>query len=146
MFGRQGCENCGACCRRLIIEATYLDVLRHPLIVRVAATMDGHGTIPPEEAKWLLNRQDAGRDRHHCLFLRADKRCGIYATRPNECVAFEPGSDQCCRARAEEGMLPLRPIHRLKALNVPPSFWAEPNSKYPAARVMRGRPATPEGG
>jgi len=37
-----------------------------------------------------------------CLHLRADKRCGIYAIRPDMCRTFPVASECCLSARAEE--------------------------------------------
>ena len=115
MFGRQPCQQCGACCRHLIVEAQVLDVLREPLIAERGICLDGRGRLPPDEWAWSLAAGEA------CPFLTAENLCSIYPTRPNECVAFKPGSDQCCRARAAEGLLPLRPIHRPAA--VTPEAW-----------------------
>ena len=42
-----------------------------------------------------------------CKFLRGNNTCAIYTTRPNVCVALEPGSDQCHEARGAEGLPPL---------------------------------------
>ena len=115
MFGRQGCQRCAACCQHTIIEAEFLDALREPRIAAEGILLDGYGTIPPDQSSWCLNRPLGG----PCIFLEAARlptgggqsRCTIYPTRPNVCVAFEPGSDACCRARADAGLLPLRPAH-----------------------------------
>ena len=42
-----------------------------------------------------------------CKFLRGNNTCAIYPTRPNVCVALEPGSEQCQEAREAEGLPPL---------------------------------------
>jgi hypothetical protein len=34
-----------------------------------------------------------------CAFLKEDKLCRIYETRPDVCRRFEPGSTQCIEAR-----------------------------------------------
>ena len=42
-----------------------------------------------------------------CNFLRGDNTCAIYPTRPNVCVAMQPGDEQCQEAREAEGLGPL---------------------------------------
>ncbi len=44
-----------------------------------------------------------------CPFLAADNTCSIHPTRPNVCVAMQPGDEQCQEARADEGLPPLEP-------------------------------------
>jgi Fe-S-cluster containining protein len=104
------CNQCGACCKgHLIVEAYDLDVLREPHLAvadisertremsyqTLMAELEQHG-------KCLVIA--AGQE---CKFLRGNNTCAIYPTRPNVCVALEPGSDQCQEAREAEGLAPL---------------------------------------
>lgn len=99
------CDLCGACCRgTLIVEAYYLDALREPRIL--GANVSGR------EAK-LDELDDEGRcvviaAGLPCQFLADDGRCTIYPTRPNTCVGFEAGDEQCQEARAKLGLPPLQ--------------------------------------
>ena len=95
------CRWCGACCRRLIIEANHDDVRREPRIATECVLLDGHGSIPFAEAAWSVA---VGQTRR-CPFLRDGNRCTIYATRPTECRAFRPGSAKCRMVRAEDAAL-----------------------------------------
>jgi len=80
----------------LIIEADVLDALREPRIAeRCQAFKDSDGFMV------------ACGKTHPCPFL-ADGKCGIYPTRPNVCVAFEPGEEQCDMAREMAGLPPYR--------------------------------------
>lgn len=99
------CDQCGACCRRLIIECDHLDVLREPRIAVKGTLLDGHGKIPLEDAAWGLNQRNGNPS---CVFLR-DNKCSIYATRPNVCVNHQAGSEQCQDARKREGLPRLTP-------------------------------------
>jgi Fe-S-cluster containining protein len=45
-----------------------------------------------------------------CCFLDENKRCDIYATRPQTCRDFAPGSSQCQEARQRAGLPLLLPI------------------------------------
>lgn len=92
------CDQCGACCRHLIIECEHADALREPRIAAEAKLMDGHGKIPLVDAAWRLNGEKTDNG-FPCVFLGADNRCGIHATRPHVCVNFQAGSDQCQQAR-----------------------------------------------
>lgn len=81
-----GCQKCGACCRRLIIEITHLDVVREPRLLEVATLMDAD----------LGHESDWDKEYHlpvPCGFL-VDNQCSIYPTRPNVCVAFDPDGDE----------------------------------------------------
>jgi len=141
MFGRQGCQRCAACCQHTVVEADFLDALREPRIAAEGVLLDGHGTVPPDEASWCLNPPIF----EPCVFLKGGD-CTIYPTRPNACVAFEPGSDACCRARAAAGLLPLRPRHgriqpgELEGIrpDLREELLGDCNSNYPAARAHAG--------
>ena len=97
------CELCGHCCRDLIIEITEHDVLREPRLLAHAVLLDGDG----EGGRIEYNGWDERLDRVYrlpspCPFL-VDNKCGIYPTRPNVCVGFEPGGEQCARGGRCDG-------------------------------------------
>lgn len=100
------CDLCGACCRgTLIVEAYYLDALREPRILDADVT----GRKPAlddldDESRCVLLACGLP-----CRFLSADGRCTIYPTRPNTCVGFEAGDEQCQEARTKLGLPPLQP-------------------------------------
>jgi Fe-S-cluster containining protein len=52
---------------------------------------------------WILSG-DKG-----CPFLDANKRCGIYSTRPATCIAFPAGGTKCNQLRQRAGLAPLQP-------------------------------------
>lgn len=93
---------CSLCCRKLIVEADPLDVLREPRIGQECKAMDGHGKIPLTDSVWALACVDP------CVFLDGH-RCSIYATRPNVCVSFEAGGKKCQELRKADGRPPLQP-------------------------------------
>jgi len=94
MKRRETCAGCGWCCDgSLIIEATALDVLREPEIARRAKPLDRD--LEPEEWMWSLSCGTP------CPFLTPDRRCEIYATRPEACVAFAPGESRCRHGAAQ---------------------------------------------
>ncbi len=99
------CDNCGACCRQLIVEVTYLDALREPRLRDLAPQ-----AIDAEKFRYGEHCIHPWRD-GACVFLEAQGEdkffCGIYPTRPNECVAVEPGDAKCQQARVAEGLLLL---------------------------------------
>jgi len=104
------CDQCGACCKgHLIVEAYDLDVLREP---HLAAADIGERTRGMTYETLMADLQQDGRcliiaGGDECKFLRGDNTCAIYPTRPNVCVALDPGSDQCQEARQAEGLPPL---------------------------------------
>lgn len=89
------CRRCGACCRRLLIECDWIDALREPRLLeqrepnRLGLTLADLEGGEKVIALW------------NCPLLGPDNLCTIYPTRPNECVAFEPGGVKCERARKE---------------------------------------------
>lgn len=100
------CEGCGAqCCRGLIIEIQHLDVVREPRLLSVVELLDGNGEIE-FESDWDKEYALACGHFSPCKMLTIDHKCSIYPTRPNTCVAFQPGSDQCNELREAAG-LPL---------------------------------------
>ena len=100
------CDRCGACCGGvLIVEAEYLDALREPRLLKADASGRRVELSVLDDAHVVLLA--CGRD-HPCRFRGADRLCAIYPTRPNACVAFEAGSEQCQEARAAFGLPPLQ--------------------------------------
>lgn len=101
------CDHCGACCTgNLIIEADPMDVLREPRIASECKIMRGMDhSLPILETVWSVACVDP------CPFHR-DLRCAIYPTRPNVCVGFQAGSDQCQQSRRRVGLAPLNPVER----------------------------------
>ncbi len=104
------CDNCGACCRQLIVEVYDLDVLREQHL----ATADISGNTRGLSYDALM--ADLEQEGHclviagggeACKFLRGNNTCAIYPTRPNVCVAMQGGDEQCQEARAQEGLPPL---------------------------------------
>ena len=103
------CDGCGACCRTFPIYATSADAAREPRLAAEALPIRGPNAPPDAWALRLypLPFQDA------CGFLDVDRRCGIYATRPQVCREFLAGGDLCQQARAAEGLPPLPDVaHR----------------------------------
>jgi Fe-S-cluster containining protein len=105
------CDKCGACCKGiLIVETDDLDILREPRLID--ADPHHRGKSVAQVVSEIRNEMKAvviacG---HSCSFLAADNRCTIYPTRPNVCVAFEAGDEQCQEARAAHGLPPLLPV------------------------------------
>ena len=101
------CEQCGSCCKgHLIVEVYDLDVLREPHLA--VADISGHTRGMSYETLVAELEQD-GRclivaGGQECKFLRGNNTCAIYPTRPNVCVAMQPGDEQCQKARQAEGL------------------------------------------
>lgn len=102
------CDFCGACCRVLIIEANWIDAAREP---RLLSCVSGH-------AIQLSDLEDGSRcvvlydpNTHCCPFLGDDNRCGIYPTRPIDCVAVVPGDAKCQQSRIMSDLPLLRDIN-----------------------------------
>ena len=108
-FGLYKCDKCGACCKgTVIVDADYLDTRREPRLLEAEV---GPSKVDQraleEDGKVVLLA--CGLDKP-CSFLDSDNRCAIYPTRPNACVAFEAGSQQCQNARAELRLGALPPV------------------------------------
>lgn len=90
------CDRCGACCS-LLVEAGYVDVLREPRLleadpVDLERLRDGCVVILYDSV------------RRACPFLGSDMACGVYATRPGDCVRVEAGDYKCQYARWLKGL------------------------------------------
>jgi Fe-S-cluster containining protein len=108
-YGLYTCDQCGACCKgTVIVEADYLDARREPRLILLQV---GLCRVTPrgleDDGKIVLLA--CGLDKP-CRFLDAENRCTIYPTRPNVCVAFDAGSQQCQEARARLGIARLLPV------------------------------------
>ncbi len=101
MSGR--CKQCGACCRRLIIEIEHLDVVREPRLLGAAELYDGNGKVK-FESNWEKRYLLACGESKLCPFL-VNNKCSIYPTRPNACVFMEVGGEQCRIARGEQPII-----------------------------------------
>jgi len=111
-MSRFECDKCGACCKgNLIVEADEIDVMREPRLIEA----DRHYAPLGVQKSIELLQTDIGRAviiscGKACPFLRGDNLCSIHPTRPNVCVGFAAGDEQCQEARAAEGLPPLLPI------------------------------------
>ena len=106
MISKYDCDLCGACCRgTLIVEAYYLDALREPRILDADVT-GRKRPLDDLDDEWSCVLLAAGLP---CQFLSAEGRCTIYPTRPNTCVGFEAGDEQCQEARSQLRLPPLQP-------------------------------------
>ncbi len=85
------CKKCGHCCRSLIIEIEQLDVVREPKLLKTTKLLnvDLH-----RESEWDKEYLLACGPTLLCPF-QVENKCTIYPTRPNICVGFEVGSEQC---------------------------------------------------
>jgi Fe-S-cluster containining protein len=91
------CDQCGACCRTLIVEAYWHDAMREPRLLSVArCTM---AELRSEERCIVLYDSQT----LACPFL-ADNSCSIYPTRPLDCVCVEAGDAKCQQARSMAGL------------------------------------------
>ena len=95
------CQQCGSCCRHLIVDVDVLDVIREPRIAEQGELLDGRGALEPDQWMWSLACAMP------CPFLGEANRCTIYSTRPEACLAFCPGGDQCVLARHSAGLPPI---------------------------------------
>ena len=108
---RYECDQCGACCSgRLIVQAEDLDVIREPRLIEADPYWAGKSLL-----EVLNDMEQPGRVvtlacGRPCSFLGTDKRCTIYPTRPNDCVAMQAGDEQCQYARNAMGLPPLQPV------------------------------------
>lgn len=99
------CDLCGACCKgHKYVEILALDAIREPRLID-----DKETTV-----EWLLDHEEYGCTHlafnEPCRFLGSDNRCEIHPTRPNNCVGFLPGDEQCQECRGLEGLPPLLPV------------------------------------
>ncbi len=106
-FDDFACDNCGACCSSLIVEAYDYDARREPRLFQIDSGLDRQKLRYGEQCIILYDTETKA-----CPFLASDtKLCGIYATRPVACVMVEPGDAKCQQARAMKGLPILRDKH-----------------------------------
>ena len=108
MVERYECDQSGACCRQLIVEADAIDVIREPKLIDADRFYRGK-TL--HEVVRLLSEEGRALSVAcgKCSMLDGNV-CSIYPTRPNECVAMEAGDDQCQQSRKAEGLPRLLPV------------------------------------
>lgn len=99
------CDNCGACCKLLLVEAGYIDAQREPRLYQIGKPVDKAKLRDGEHCIILWDNTKGG-----CPFLNESNHCDIYHTRPNECVAVEPGDAKCQQARYMQGLPLLRDV------------------------------------
>ncbi len=109
------CDNCGACCSKLIVEPGYVDAMREPRLMQLAVDAG----VTAEQLKERTHCVPI-RDREHrrCCFLTGvtdgimgeQWLCSIYSTRPGECVYVQPGDAKCQQARVMAEMTLLKPV------------------------------------
>lgn len=97
------CDQCGACCRTMLVDVFDEDLLREPRIAPEMMVLKDPGL--DGEIGYLNCLKHRG-----CPFLDDENRCGIYPTRPVTCVLFEAGSEQCQESRRRFGIPPLKPV------------------------------------
>ena len=110
---RYECDQCGACCKTLLVEVYDIDVMRESKLL----TADiGNWTRGKLEATVMAELKQDGKclliagPASPCRFLDDENRCNIYPTRPNVCVAMAAGDEQCQEARKTAGIDPLEPL------------------------------------
>ncbi len=93
---RLDCETCGACCRNNRVRIERVDLERF-----ATAGRPGLGKPPytRKDGDKVVLRLLRSRD---CRHLRPDRRCAIYALRPDACRLFPPGSEGCLFSREVE--------------------------------------------
>lgn len=98
------CDGCGLCCDKLIIEIQHIDVVREPKLLPIVRLQNPDR---PRNSLWENEYTLACGHRMPCGMLTDDKKCSIYPTRPNVCISFEVGSEQCTTLREDYGLPPL---------------------------------------
>ena len=110
---RYECDQCGACCKTLLVEVYDIDVMREPALIpadtgnRMREMLEENVMAELEQEGKCLLIAGPGTP---CKFLDDENRCDIYPTRPNVCVAMAAGDEQCQQARKAMGIDPLEPV------------------------------------
>lgn len=101
------CDSCGVCCSGvLMVEAEWLDARREPRLLDADVSGKRFSLdVLEEDGRCVILAATKP-----CPFLGSDNRCSIYPTRPNSCVAFEAGSEQCQEVRRERGLASIQPL------------------------------------
>jgi Fe-S-cluster containining protein len=92
----------------VLIEVGPSDVLREPKIGERGLKLDAYGKFAILSCKWLLNSEGSCT----CTFLGKDNCCEIYQSRPEVCVNYQAGSDDCQSLRRKAGLAPLVAVSR----------------------------------
>ncbi|MCC7424622.1 MAG: YkgJ family cysteine cluster protein [Planctomycetaceae bacterium] len=71
------CDQCGACCRQLLIQADWLDVQREPRLTQA----DRHYASLP-----ILGAQELLQDEYRAVLLNGEKGC--HFLRDNKCSIY----------------------------------------------------------
>jgi uncharacterized protein len=90
------CETCAACCRDNKVILEPVDFERFEAAGRADL---GRPPYTRKDGDRVILRLLRSRD---CKHLQADKRCGIYALRPDSCRDFPAGSESCLYSREVE--------------------------------------------
>jgi Fe-S-cluster containining protein len=98
------CDGCGACCQTFPIFASAADAGREPRILQEAGLLPA----PLRTPEWTYRLYPLP-FLEACCFLDGDRRCAIYAARPDVCRRFAAGEAQCQEARRRQGLPPLPP-------------------------------------
>lgn len=96
LFDYFECDNCGACCKSLIVEAHDYDARREPKLYAIR-NVDRQKLRSGQHCIILYDTETKA-----CPFLVPDGSkhvCSIYETRPVACVMVEPGDAKCQQAR-----------------------------------------------
>lgn len=101
------CDQCGACCRNLIIEAELEDVLREPRIASECKLLNGNGKLRIIESQYMIACGKTAPCPFDVITESGGSQCSIYPTRPNVCVGFVAGSQKCQESRERSGLPPL---------------------------------------
>jgi len=89
------CDGCGACCAGAFpVFASNTDGDREPRLVAETQRLAPQLATP----RWTF-RLFPLPFHETCCFLTAERRCDIYATRPEVCREFPAGGAQCQEAR-----------------------------------------------
>ena len=107
MSTKNPCYDCGLCCSKLIVEIEHVDVVREPKLLPFVTLLDDSGEMKYANVWEKEYRLTCG---NRCPMLGDDKKCGIHPTRPNVCVEFEVGGEECNELRLAAGLPQLTAI------------------------------------
>ncbi|EDY80953.1 conserved hypothetical protein [Verrucomicrobiia bacterium DG1235] len=93
------CTACGACCQCFPIFASNTDAEREPSIKSQTRKLQPH--MQSADNAYRLHPLPF---LNACAYLKPDRLCRIYETRPDVCRRFEAGSAQCIEARKRIGI------------------------------------------
>jgi len=96
---RLDCEACAACCRDNEVVLEPGDIERFERAGRPDLAKPPYTRKGGKGGKKVILRLLRSRD---CRHLQSDRRCGIYALRPDSCRVFPAGSESCLYSREAE--------------------------------------------